>query len=217
MPIYVDCPSCSRQLRVPENLLGRDVKCPSCGSTFVAAEAEPAPAPSPPPPPPRPSSRRERDEERFEEEEDRPRSRRRVSDNDDEDDEPDDSRFRRRRRDKPGKVQAIGIMMLIGGILATLHALVFLAYLGIFGVATMGFGWLCCLWPGPYYGMVMGIMAIIRGSALLGENAHRQPAPSGIAIMQIVNIINGDMPNCVMGIIALVFLNEPETRRYFRG
>src|SRR4051812_9280843 len=30
------CPSCQRQLQVPEGLLGYDVQCPSCGATFVA-------------------------------------------------------------------------------------------------------------------------------------------------------------------------------------
>jgi hypothetical protein len=35
--------------------------------------------------------------------------------------------------------------------------------------------------------------------------------------MQIINIINLDVVNCAMGIISLVFLNEPEVRRYFRG
>jgi hypothetical protein len=63
----------------------------------------------------------------------------------------------------------------------------------------------------------MGIMAIVAASPLLGENAHLQAAPRGIAIMQIINIINLDVVNCAMGIISLVFLNEPEVRRYFRG
>ena len=62
----------------------------------------------------------------------------------------------------------------------------------------------------------MGIMATIRGSNLLGQEAHRQPAPRGIAIMQIINIINGDVPNCLMGIISLIFMNEREVQRFFR-
>jgi predicted Zn finger-like uncharacterized protein len=45
MSIIVDCPSCSRKLRVPDDLLGTKVKCPTCGGTFdaVAAPAEGAP------------------------------------------------------------------------------------------------------------------------------------------------------------------------------
>src|SRR5436189_54026 len=36
MAILVHCPSCSRQLRVPDNLLNTQVKCPTCGATFDA-------------------------------------------------------------------------------------------------------------------------------------------------------------------------------------
>ncbi|MBL8792266.1 MAG: hypothetical protein JNM56_00020 [Planctomycetia bacterium] len=65
MPAIVDCPSCHRKLRVPDDLLGRNVKGPTCSTTFQAnAAAEPTvstpapttpapttPAPPPPPPP----------------------------------------------------------------------------------------------------------------------------------------------------------------------
>jgi predicted Zn finger-like uncharacterized protein len=34
------CPNCQRQLKVPENLLGRTVRCPSCKTTFVAQAGE---------------------------------------------------------------------------------------------------------------------------------------------------------------------------------
>jgi predicted Zn finger-like uncharacterized protein len=36
MPTIIDCPSCRRQLRVPDNLGGQLVKCPTCGHTFTA-------------------------------------------------------------------------------------------------------------------------------------------------------------------------------------
>jgi len=108
---------------------------------------------------------------------------------------------------KPGQVTAIGIMVLVGGILAVLNFL----FVGLFSTGV------CCLWPGLYYGLVMGIMAIIRGSKLIGQNAHLEPPPKTIAIMQIVNIINLDVPNCVMGIVTLVFLNDPRVRSFYRG
>jgi predicted Zn finger-like uncharacterized protein len=37
------CPSCQRQLKVPENLLGKTVRCPSCKTTFVAQASEEEP------------------------------------------------------------------------------------------------------------------------------------------------------------------------------
>jgi predicted Zn finger-like uncharacterized protein len=46
MSTVIDCPSCRRKLRVPEEFVGKAVRCPTCGETFDAA----APAASPPPP-----------------------------------------------------------------------------------------------------------------------------------------------------------------------
>lgn len=106
---------------------------------------------------------------------------------------------------KPGKVQAIAIMMLVGGILATISGL-------LIALTT-----LIIFWPFCVYGVVFGILTIIKGTKLLGANAHLEPPPKGTAIMQIINIINCDFPNLVMGIIALVFLNDPEVRGYYQG
>jgi len=38
MPLQTGCPSCNRQLRVPDNLIGQLVKCPTCMKTFTAEE-----------------------------------------------------------------------------------------------------------------------------------------------------------------------------------
>jgi hypothetical protein len=122
------------------------------------------------------------------------------------DDAPDISR-RRKSKQRPGKVQAVSIMTLIGGIYAIVH------FLGVGGGSTG----LCCLWPGLYYALVVGIFAIVKGSQLLGENARAQTPPKGVAIMMIINIINGDMINCVLGIIILVFCSDPEVENFFKG
>lgn len=37
MPEIVRCPSCQRQLQVPDNFAGQKVQCPKCAATFVAA------------------------------------------------------------------------------------------------------------------------------------------------------------------------------------
>lgn len=53
MPQSINCPSCTRLLRVPENLLGKPVKCPACGTNFnVAVGAEPSDYDSASVPPP---------------------------------------------------------------------------------------------------------------------------------------------------------------------
>lgn len=64
---------------------------------------------------------------------------------------------------------------------------------------------------------MMGIMAIIKGSQLMGDHASSQKPPSGIAIMQIINIVNCDAINLTLGIINLVFLNDEDVKDFFRG
>jgi len=46
MPIIVQCPACGRKLRVPDELLGKKVKCPGCGGTFTGEDRTSPPAPS---------------------------------------------------------------------------------------------------------------------------------------------------------------------------
>jgi predicted Zn finger-like uncharacterized protein len=106
MPIQIACPTCQRQLRVPDNLIGQMVKCPSCQNTFTATAEESQP--------PRDENIREERpsplEERADDDEPRRRPRR---DDDDFDDRP--PRRRRRREDmEPHR----GTMILVLGILA---------------------------------------------------------------------------------------------------
>jgi hypothetical protein len=188
MTTIINCPGCQQGLQLPASLAGHEVQCPTCSRTFTAAGDRPS---SPPPYP----------EEKVES---RP-SRRTPPPPAREDNHPEESPSPPGQ--KPSKVQAMSIMMLVGGIYALVHALGAVAATGL----------ACCVWPGVYYAIVLGIMAIVKASPLLGETAYLQPAPKSIAIMQIINIINLDVVNCAMGIINLVFLNEPEVRRYFRG
>lgn len=190
MSTLITCPSCDRKLRVPEELHGQDVKCPSCGNTFVAPGDEDGTA-APPPSPPRAETTRPAPAY-----DDRPPRRR-------EELEVDDDYAARRAVERPGKVQAIAIMTLIGGILAPLFGAVLIP-------STV------CLWPGAYYSLVMGILAIVKGSKLLGQNAHLEPPPKAISVMMIINVVNLDLANLVMGILNLVFLNDPEVHRFFR-
>jgi hypothetical protein len=41
MPTTIPCPSCRRELRLPEVLIGKLVQCPACGMTFTALFPEP--------------------------------------------------------------------------------------------------------------------------------------------------------------------------------
>jgi hypothetical protein len=51
MPTTVDCPACQRKLRLPDELAGKQVKCPTCGEVFQGDAAPPLPASATAPPP----------------------------------------------------------------------------------------------------------------------------------------------------------------------
>src|SRR5690242_17990991 len=117
MPIQISCPTCQRQLRVPDNLIGELVKCPSCQNTFTAEAVESSPL--------REEGVREERHSPIEEraEEGEPTRRRRRED-DDFDDRP--SRRRRRADMEPHRgtlILVLGILSLTGlGILTGIPA-----------------------------------------------------------------------------------------------
>ena len=37
MPTILDCPACSRKVRVTDDLIGHMVRCPTCGDTFAVS------------------------------------------------------------------------------------------------------------------------------------------------------------------------------------
>jgi hypothetical protein len=110
MPI-INCPECDKKLKVPENLLGKKVKCPGCAGMFVAEDEDDfdeddAPSPKAKPreeaTPPKSAGRKSvvppPVKEGFEDEESHTRRKRaRDLDDDDEDDRP---RSRRGRGDE---------------------------------------------------------------------------------------------------------------------
>jgi hypothetical protein len=46
MPVFIECSSCHRKLRVRNELVGRSVRCPNCKTKFLAAQVEELSAPS---------------------------------------------------------------------------------------------------------------------------------------------------------------------------
>jgi hypothetical protein len=48
--MFITCPSCNRQLNVPDNLAGQQVRCPLCQATLQAPGGAPPTAPDYPPP-----------------------------------------------------------------------------------------------------------------------------------------------------------------------
>lgn len=116
MAEITNCPSCERKVKIPESLMGKKVKCPSCGTVFTAAAAE-ATAADPHEQDPY-VVKEERQEEPV-------RKRRRVPEDEDEEDvgdEPEDimPRPRRIRSRRTGDLSAVrppAICLLVAGVL----------------------------------------------------------------------------------------------------
>jgi hypothetical protein len=111
----IACPSCQRQLQVPEQYLGQKVQCPECRHMFVATTTSVSAQPPPPPAgnTPKPKPRRYDDDEN-----ETPRRRRDFDDDDDDDFEDFHHPRRLRNRFAPhrgGLIMALGLVALVGG------------------------------------------------------------------------------------------------------
>lgn len=105
--------------------------------------------------------------------------------------------------EKPGNVNAIGGLLLAGGIMASLVSM---------GMA-LGSGGCWVFW---IPGLIGGIYAIIQGSQLLGD-ARGVGVPTLSPVMLILNVFNCDMMSMTMGIIALALMQDPKARAYLEG
>lgn len=117
-------------------------------------------------------------------------------------------------REKPGKVQTIAIMTLVSGILNIIYSLALIVSF-FFGAFVSVGATLCCL-PITLYPMILGIFEIISGSKLMATPPKRFDVQT-IAILQIINIIVASVPSLVIGILNLVFYNEPEVKNYINS
>lgn len=113
----------------------------------------------------------------------------------------------------PGKVQAIGVMHLIGGILNLLSAVFWVFYGSMMGLATFGIGLVGCC---PAFILLpIGIVEIISGAKHLSKNHAGLRAPKAVGIIEICSILGCMVPSTVMGILTLVFLSDPEVEAYY--
>jgi hypothetical protein len=106
---------------------------------------------------------------------------------------------------KPGKVQAIAIMTLVSGILNILWGL---------GVAG-GLLWTVVCWPIGAYPIVLGILEIVYAAKLLSSAPGAVQPARHLAIMEICDVLLGNVPSLVVGILVLVFYDDPEVKAYF--
>jgi predicted Zn finger-like uncharacterized protein len=131
MSSLIRCPSCDSTLQVPEDRLGRSVKCGRCETVFTATASEtrdPEPYVRREEPSPRPDSGAGRRRPRYDDDDDdfddRPRRRRPRYDDDEFDDRYYDIRRRDgySRSDARSRVAGPAIMLMVYGVLLVLAA-----------------------------------------------------------------------------------------------
>ncbi len=113
----------------------------------------------------------------------------------------------------PGKIQAIGVMHLVGGIMNVTMALVW-GFLGLStALFTFGIGLLYCC---PVVILLpVGILEIVSGAKHLSSNHAGLTAPRTTAILEITSFLACSTFSLIFGILTLVFLSDPEVAEYY--
>jgi hypothetical protein len=75
---------------------------------------------------------------------------------------------------------------------------------------------ICCA-PVGVLPMALGVFELIYGIRLVGSGQEpvTHQTIQTIAILEIVTILLGNLPSCVIGIVNLILLNDPEAMAYF--
>jgi predicted Zn finger-like uncharacterized protein len=219
MPEQIRCPSCDATLRVPDNLLGKNVKCPKCATTFIA-EVEELAQPE--------GIIRERTPEAS--------AAREMRGRDDYDDEPppdydDEDRLRARRRRRRGEAAAMvsgpAIALMVSAGLGIASNIVY----AIFQLLSVGVNS-----PGPrrsdagfVLGYSLGAGMVVCGPTLPGiimsfivwAGAIKMKRLQGFGLAMTACILAMMPCNCCFvlglgfGIWGLVVLNNPAVREAF--
>jgi hypothetical protein len=148
MPQQISCPSCARTLNVPDELIGKTVRCPGCKTTFTAqGEAPSAPVRAETPPATGRSRRPAED--------DRPRD-----DADDADDRP-----------RPGGAPHKGGVLLGLGITSLVFAVFSMLAEGCSSTGTCCTLIMCVAWMPLVVAMLMALVGAVLGliASLLGQ------------------------------------------------
>jgi len=112
------------------------------------------------------------------------------------------------RTQKPSQIQTIAVMCMVDGILNILWSITLAGGL----IATLA-GIICV--PIAIYPFVLGILEIIYSSKLMADPPNVDAPAQYLAIMQIANILVGDIISLIIGIISLVLYNDSQVQAYF--
>lgn len=210
MAQLIKCPRCERQLRVPEELLDREVKCPSCGVNFLVESPRGEPTPPrqedvairesvQPPVGPQAEPAHDRDY---------------------------DDEFRRPSRAVLDEISNVSTALFISGILNTCLAVCGIGlnvFTTVVGVADGGNGnqpdAMINMFSGAV-GIVQGIVGVLFGALMIvGALKMKRLESHSLAMMSAILTVVPCTGCCLwglpIGIWALVVLNKPEVKAAF--
>jgi hypothetical protein len=110
--------------------------------------------------------------------------------------------------DSPGLVKTIAVMTLINGIVNIFWGL-------IATVSVTASIILICLAPLAILPTILGIFEIIYAAKLLTDPPKPVQPSTTIAILEILCILAFNVFSMIVGILALVFYNDPQVKDYF--
>lgn len=112
--------------------------------------------------------------------------------------------------DSPGLVKTIAVMTLVNGIVNILWGLGVTA--GVV-LGTFFIGMICA--PVTILPTILGIFEMIYALKLLANPPQPVRPSTTIAILEILCVAAGNVFSMIVGILALVFYNDPQVKEYF--
>ncbi len=112
--------------------------------------------------------------------------------------------------ERPSNVNALGIANIISG---SLNILTGLGATAALVLGTFGVGLLCA--PITLLPAILGTFELIYGIKLVANPPQPVRPAQALAIVQIVAFIYLNVVSGVIGILALLFYNDPEVQAYF--
>ena len=110
--------------------------------------------------------------------------------------------------DSPNLVKTIAVLTLINGIINIFWGL-------IAAITVTASIVLICLAPLAILPTILGIFEIIYAAKLLTNPPQPVQPSSTIAILEILCVLTGNVFSMIVGILSLVFYNDPQVKEYF--
>ncbi len=109
---------------------------------------------------------------------------------------------------KPGLVKTIAVLTLVNGIVNI--------FWGLAATATvMASVILICLAPFAILPTILGVFEILYALKLLAEPMRPVQPSQSIAVLEILCLLTGNVFSMIVGILALIFYNDPQVKDYF--